>query len=133
MRTRDHGVTGEYIKAMKAEGFTGATLEEFVRLRDHGVTQEYIQDMKQAGFTSATVEDLVRARDHGVKPEYVQEIRAPRAAASRRSSSSSGCATTASPSSTCKALEAQGFKNVPVEDIVRDEGPRRQRRSTSPT
>ena len=31
VRTRDHGVTGDFIKAMKAEGFTGTTLEEFVR------------------------------------------------------------------------------------------------------
>jgi hypothetical protein len=29
-------VTPEYIKTMKAEGHTGATLEDFVRTRDHG-------------------------------------------------------------------------------------------------
>ena len=76
VRTRDHGVTAEFIKAMKAEGFNGASLEDFVRLRDHGVNQKYLQDMKRAFGSGTTLEDLVRARDHGVTPEYVAEIKA---------------------------------------------------------
>ncbi len=49
----------EYIKDMKAEGFAGTSLEDFVRTRDHGVTQAYVQGMKKAGFSSATIEELV--------------------------------------------------------------------------
>ena len=106
MRTRDHGVTAEFIKAMKAEGFTGATIEElvrakdhgvsrrvragaafegreshatldgYVRLRDHGVTADYITDMKGIGLNGLTAEDLVRLHDHGVTPGFVNHLRA---------------------------------------------------------
>jgi len=83
------------------------------------VTPAFIQDMKKAGFTGATVEDMVRARD----PRREARVRRGDPAHGPRrhhaSSSSSACATTASRWSNVKALESQGFKNVPVEDIVR--------------
>ena len=121
MRTRDHGVTAEFIKAMKAEGFTGATLEEFVRLRDHGVTQQYIQEMKKAGFTSATRRGPgararsrrhagVRAGDSAGMGLGVDHARAVHPAARPRRHASRLRQVRST---------AQGFKNVPLEDVVR--------------
>jgi hypothetical protein len=75
VRARDHGVTGDYITTLKAAGYANVQLEQLIRVRDHGVTPVFLDGMRRAGFTNLPLDDIVRAKDHGVNPDFVQDIR----------------------------------------------------------
>ncbi|HWW85336.1 MAG TPA: hypothetical protein VNZ26_17120 [Vicinamibacterales bacterium] len=75
VRARDHGVTGDYINTLKSAGYANLQLDQLVRVRDHGITPVYLDGMRRAGFNNLPLEDVVRAKDHGVNPDFVQEIR----------------------------------------------------------
>jgi hypothetical protein len=76
IRLRDHGVTPDYVRGMSAMGFKNLGEDELVRLRDHGVTPEYATEMKKAGFGDLSAYDLSRMRDHGVTTDFVTSMRA---------------------------------------------------------
>jgi hypothetical protein len=75
IRLRDHGVTPEYVRGMTALGFKDLGEDELVRLRDHGVTPEYATEMKKAGFGDLSAYELSRMRDHGVSTDYIANMR----------------------------------------------------------
>jgi hypothetical protein len=75
VRAANHGVTVEYVHAMKASGVTSGSLEKLIRLRDHGVTPEYVKGMTSLGFKDLGEDELVRLRDHGVTPEFATEMK----------------------------------------------------------
>src|SRR5262245_24490804 len=54
-----HDVGPKYIGALKTEGFDKLTLDEIQRAKTHGVTIEYIRDIKAQGFRSSSLENLV--------------------------------------------------------------------------
>lgn len=59
-----HNVTGDFIQAIRAEGYT-PNPDQFVALRIHNVTPEFIHEMKALGW-SPTLDQLVAFRIHGV-------------------------------------------------------------------
>src|SRR5262249_19724262 len=66
-----YDVGPRYIGALKAEGFDRLTLDTVQRAKTHGVTIDYIKAMKAEGYRGAggsnpTIEELVRTRRHGV-------------------------------------------------------------------
>jgi len=60
---------------MRALGYAGLSLEEYVRMRDHGVTPDFVESMKEVGYTQLTAGELVRLRDHGVSASYVRQVK----------------------------------------------------------
>jgi beta-lactamase regulating signal transducer with metallopeptidase domain len=69
-----HGVTGDYVRAMRDAGLT-VDAEEVVGMKIHGVTPEYVAQVRAMGFEPDT-EEIVGLKIHGVTPEYIEQIRA---------------------------------------------------------
>jgi hypothetical protein len=74
VRMTEHGVTDDYIAAMKGLQFSPKTVDSLIRLRDHGVTAQYMHDLQKLGY-NPSADDLVRLVDHGVTVNFIQRMR----------------------------------------------------------
>jgi hypothetical protein len=73
VRMGQHGVTNDYITAMKNVRLSPKRVSELIRMRDHGVSARYAADMlRRAPQLSA--EDLIELRDHGVSSDYMAAL-----------------------------------------------------------
>lgn len=68
-----HGVSDEYVNAMKGLRLSPKAVSELIRMRDHGVTPLYAADMLRRS-PQLTAKDLVELRDHGVSSEYIEAL-----------------------------------------------------------
>ena len=66
---------GSYIDSLEAAGLKNLTVDELIELKVQGVTGDYVKQMKAAGF-DASVHDLLGFKVQGVTPEYIRDIRA---------------------------------------------------------
>jgi hypothetical protein len=73
MAFKIHGVSGDYIREIRAAGYE-PTADELVSFKIHGVTTDYIREMRAAGLQLDS-DSLVGFRIHGITPEYVNEIK----------------------------------------------------------
>ncbi|HEY2467329.1 MAG TPA: M56 family metallopeptidase [Terracidiphilus sp.] len=71
---RDHGVSSDYVRAVRQEGFTNLSASEISELRDHGVNPNYLKAIKAAG-PDLSIEAIDRLYDHGVKPDYYKSMK----------------------------------------------------------
>jgi beta-lactamase regulating signal transducer with metallopeptidase domain len=71
----DHGVSSDYVRAVRQEGFTDLSAENISSLRDHGVEPNYLKAIKAAG-PNLSIEEIDSLRDHGVKPDYFKSMKA---------------------------------------------------------
>ncbi len=74
VRMTEHGVTDDYIAAMKDLQFSPKTVDSLIRLVDHGVTVSYMRDLQRLGYT-ASARELVRLVDHGVTVRFIERMR----------------------------------------------------------
>ncbi|MBW3569885.1 MAG: hypothetical protein KY467_02150 [Gemmatimonadetes bacterium] len=71
-----HGVTPDYVRAMRAAGVPARTsAADFAEMRTHGVTPEYVRGMGEVGYRGLTPGELVNLRLGGVTPVFVRELR----------------------------------------------------------
>jgi len=70
-----HGVTGEYIRQIRAAGLQ-LTPDELAAFRIHGVTADFINELKQTGLRNLEAKDLVALRIHGAEPDWIRQIQA---------------------------------------------------------
>jgi beta-lactamase regulating signal transducer with metallopeptidase domain len=70
-----HGVTGDYIRSVRAMGFTPDS-EQVVSMKIHGVTPEYAEALKSSGLNNLSIDDLISGRIHGVTPDSVKQLQA---------------------------------------------------------
>ena len=72
---QNHGVSAEYVRAVRKEGFIDLSASNITNLRDHGVKPDYLKAMKSAG-PNLSIEEIDSLFDHGVKPDYYASIKA---------------------------------------------------------
>ena len=72
---QDHGVSSDYVRDVRQEGFTNLTASEISNLRDHGVEPSYLKAIKSANPDLA-IEAIDSLYDHGVKPDYYKSMHA---------------------------------------------------------
>lgn len=72
---RIHGVTPEFIRAVRALGYENADADDLVALRIHGVTVEDIAAMNRI-FGKQPLEEQVSFKIHGVDPEALRRMSA---------------------------------------------------------
>ena len=70
----DHGVSSDYVRAIRQEGFTDLSASNISALRDHGVEPNYLKAIKAAG-PNLSIEEINSLRDHGVKPDYFKSMK----------------------------------------------------------
>jgi hypothetical protein len=70
-----HDVSTSFIRSMIAEGYK-VPLEKYLAMRIFDVTPEYVREMRALGFSSLGAKDLIDSRIHRVTPEYVRPMRA---------------------------------------------------------
>jgi hypothetical protein len=58
IRDRDHGVTAEYAKDVRALGYDKLTIDDLVTLRDHGLTAERIRSANSRAGTRLPIDML---------------------------------------------------------------------------
>jgi hypothetical protein len=70
----EHGVSDDYVNAMKGLRFSHKSVSELIRLRDHGVSLGYIAGLQRLGYRPSP-EDLIRLVDHGVSVSFIESMR----------------------------------------------------------
>jgi hypothetical protein len=70
---RIHGVTADYIRQARAEGYTNLSTRDFVEMRIHGVTTDFLRDLKNAGYDLSSRE-VAQLRIHGVTSDYMKAL-----------------------------------------------------------
>lgn len=75
IRMRDHGVDAEYAAQMLSRD-RNLTSEDVIELRDHGVSADFMKSIVANGYGSVTPQQAERLRDHGVSAEYLSGLRA---------------------------------------------------------
>src|SRR5215469_9932579 len=68
-------VTLDYARAVKDTGLT-SSVSDLIELQDHGVSSDYVRAVRQQGFTNLTASDISELRDHGVEPNYLKAVKA---------------------------------------------------------
>lgn len=71
---RDHGVTSDYVRVVRQEGFTELSAPNISELRDHGVDPKYLKAIK-ATDPNLSIETIDSLFDHGVKPDYYKAMK----------------------------------------------------------
>lgn len=69
-----HGVDGEYIRQIRAEGFQ-PTVDQLLALRIHDVTPQYVSALKQRGM-QLNLDQLLAFRIHDVDPAQLEQMSA---------------------------------------------------------
>ena len=68
-------VTLSYAQAVRDTGLT-SSVSDLVNLRNHGVSSDYVRAIRQEGFTDLSAPNISELRDHGVEPKYLKAIKA---------------------------------------------------------
>jgi beta-lactamase regulating signal transducer with metallopeptidase domain len=72
---KEHGVTPEFIMALKKMGYKDVTPDDAITLVDHGVSIDLLTDLKALGYTDITLNKAVELVDHGVNTAFIKRIR----------------------------------------------------------
>ena len=71
---RDHGVTPQFLKRLANAGYANLNAAQAQQMVDHGVTGDYVDGLRRLGYRPS-VDDLVRLVDHGVTIAFLQRMR----------------------------------------------------------
>lgn len=74
IETAKFGVDADYVRSMTSAGFTNQPLGSLIELRKFGVDAEYVRDINAAGYTGLSAEDYVELRKFGVEPGTIAAL-----------------------------------------------------------
>ena len=69
-----HGVTLDYIRDARRQGYQDFLAEDYVQLRIHGVDTNFLRDLKEAGY-NLRAGDIAQLRIHGVDSRYMRDLK----------------------------------------------------------
>ncbi len=72
---RIHGITPEFVKDWSAAGYKNLDVDDLIKMRIHGVTTDMVKELNALGYKDVAISDLVKMRIHGVTPEYIKKMR----------------------------------------------------------
>jgi beta-lactamase regulating signal transducer with metallopeptidase domain len=67
------GVTGEYIRQMRAEGLE-LTADQLAEFREQGVTADFIKELKQTGLRELNADKIVELKVQGADPAWIRQV-----------------------------------------------------------
>ena len=70
---RRQGLMADYVSDLREVGITGLTVPEYLNLKQHDVTAAYASSIYEAGYCSCDLDDLVRMRDHGITASFIKK------------------------------------------------------------
>jgi hypothetical protein len=68
------GLTADYIRDARREGYTGFSLQDYIDLRERGIGAGFLRDLKDAGYTLSAGE-IVRMYARGVNEAFLHELK----------------------------------------------------------
>jgi hypothetical protein len=75
VQMRIHGITPEFVKDFAAMGYRNLDVDDLVKMRIHGVTTDMVKELNALGYKDLAISDLVKMRIHGVTPDYIKKMR----------------------------------------------------------
>lgn len=72
---RIHGITPQFVKDFAALGYKNLDVDDLVKMRIHGVTTDMVKDLNALGYKDLAISDLIKMRIHGVTPDYIKKMR----------------------------------------------------------
>jgi beta-lactamase regulating signal transducer with metallopeptidase domain len=70
---KTQGVTPEYVRSMRAEGFKVDT-DEVVGMKVQGITPEYVHELRQEGL-NPDANEIIGLKVQGITPEYIKQMK----------------------------------------------------------
>lgn len=74
IKLKRYGVTIDYIKAIKQEGYKRISLNDIIDFKRYGVTVEYIK-MVRKYYPNVDADDLIDMKKYGVKESLIQAVK----------------------------------------------------------
>jgi len=72
---RIHGITPDFVKDWSGLGYKNLDVDDLVKMKIHGVTTTMVKELNDLGYKDLAISDLVKMRIHGVTPDYIKRMR----------------------------------------------------------
>jgi len=72
---RIHGITPDFVKEWSGLGYKNLDVDDLVKMKIHGVTPTMVKELNDLGYKDLAISDLVKMRIHGVTPDYIKRMR----------------------------------------------------------
>lgn len=74
IKLRKYGVDADFIRDLKALGFSSVTYNELIQLSKYGAHPRYIKSMRDAGYDGLEMMDYAQMSKYGVNPRMVSAL-----------------------------------------------------------
>jgi hypothetical protein len=69
------GITPEFVKSIRAAGFTNVETDEVISMKALGITIDEIKAYQELGFRKMTIDEVISAKATGVTPAYISSMK----------------------------------------------------------
>lgn len=68
------GVDADFVREMRALGFTNLTADEWIEMAKFGVDRDFVEGLRRLGYTDLTPMELAEMACHGADAEFVEAM-----------------------------------------------------------